>query len=88
MTEWLKDVSTELDTARTLGDEYLTEYIRLGDLNRAIETVKARAEVSTLIQKEDTDKTPKAIFIITGTKDINLTERLLKENEISYRKEI
>lgn len=88
MTEWLKDVSTELDTARKLGDEYLTEYIRLGDLNRAIETVKARAEVSTLIQKEDTDKTPKAIFIITGTKDINLTERLLKENEISYRKEI
>lgn len=89
MTDWIRETTTEIRAAERMGEEYLTEYISCMDLANAIQRVENRKKISEVIQKtnEPEEEIVKAIFIVYGNKDINLTERLLKENEIDYRRE-
>lgn len=88
MTQWMSETSDTMKTASEMGDEYLAAYGRTGNLSVAINEVKrqkAAMEVIRETKQEETIET--ATFTVYGTKDIALTERILKENEINYRKE-
>lgn len=92
MVQWIEDKYSDILTATGMGDDYLEAYIRTGNLRDAIQWVKAREETLQLIHEDDDfleDLTEKdtARFIVFGTKDIKLTEMLLNENGIEYRKE-
>ncbi len=84
MVEYLENVSTELDTAESMGDDYLVEYVLRGDLSAAIRAVKAKETIKESMSKYQEPEEETAIFEIRGTKDIKLTEMLLTENEIEY----
>ena len=88
MSKWMEVTQREIDTARTMGEEFLIEYICTGDLPKAIQSVKMKADIMNDIKRneEDVPEEPTSMFIITGTKDITLTEMLLKENHINYTK--
>lgn len=90
MTAWMKETDKNLGTAALMGDDYLYEYARIGDLGQAIDNVKDReawaAEHAEEELEELTAADPVATFTIIGKKDIALTERLLNENEIAYIK--
>ena len=71
-----------------MGEDYIEAYGRYCDLARAITEVDDRKEyIENLNLKEVNEQIETATFTVYGTKDIALTERLLKENEIEYRKE-
>ncbi len=87
MVFWLEEREKDLQACRSMGDEYLTEYLLSYDLSITIASVKDRAERAEAVNQltaEDPEVT--AVFYITGKAYISLTERLLKENEINYRK--
>ena len=86
MSEWIYKTLRDIDTATSMGEEYLAEYSRQGDLAEAIRIVNDRESTAEAIKNivSDTNTTPKATFIVYGNKDISLTERILKENEINY----
>lgn len=88
MTEWIKNTLADAKAAERMGDEYLAAFIQCGSLSRAISIIEIQKENEERIRsmKEDPGE-EKAMFIVYGTKDISLAERLLKENEINYRKE-
>lgn len=88
MSEWLDEVDVTIDTASNMGDEYLAEYLSTLSLTDAIRNVTERKKLENLINsnKEDFEDEPTATFIVTGEKDITLTEMLLKSNNITYRK--
>ena len=88
MTEWLQDTDRAIETAAGMGEEYLVEYLHAGDLTEAIRRVTEHKKLANLINsnKEDFEDEPTATFIVTGEKDITLTEMLLKSNNITYRK--
>ena len=85
MVKWLEDRQKDIDVLLTMDGEYFVEYIDSLDLAAAIQTVNHRKEVRNMVQ-DDEDPDDTAIFVITGAKDIKLTEALLKENEIEYRR--
>lgn len=85
MVKWLEDRQKDMDVLMTMDGEYFVEYIDTLDLAAAIQTVNHRKEVRNMVQ-DDEDPDDTAIFVITGAKDIKLTEALLKENEIEYRR--
>ena len=85
MTEWLEDSEKAIDTLKAMDDEYLVEYLGCFDITSAIAAVNSRRELKARITNtEDEDTQNTAIFIVTGKKDIKLTESLLTENEINF----
>lgn len=89
MTEWLENRDKDIESLRSMDDEYLVEYLGCLDLPAAISAVNSRNEIRSEIHKDSLNDyaEPIAKFIITGEKDIKLTELLLKENGIDYRKD-
>lgn len=87
MTAWLKDVDKSIEAASAMGEEYLVEYIKIGDLAEAVENVSRNKSIREQINdnQEDIETDPVKVFIVTGEKDITLTEMLLKTNNINYR---
>lgn len=88
MVEWLEKTDNDLQAADAMGDEYLVEYIRTGNLTTAIQNVKDRElihQVVTSVMQEGLEEAT-AWFLIRGTKDIKLVEMLLKENEIKFER--
>lgn len=85
MVRWLEDRQRDIFTLQSMDEEYLVEYIDSLDLAGSIVAVNHRHEIrSVMTEDEDTEDT--ATFIVTGKKDIKLTESLLTENEIEYRR--
>ena len=83
MVDWLENTEGDIETLRAMGEEYLVEYLGTLDLKQAISEVNRRNEIRESINDtEDEEET--ATFIVAGTKDIKMTELLLKENNISY----
>lgn len=88
MVAWIQKTINEMDTAQSMGDEYLAVYGSTGDLATAIQQVNAhRDAMKTLTEfgKEYCEE-PTETYIITGKKDIALVERLFEENNIDYIK--
>lgn len=88
MMEWIKQRMSDIKVIMGMGEDYIEAYGRYCDLARAITEVDERKEyIENLNLKDVQEQIEKALFTVYGTKDIALTERLLKENEIEYRKE-
>lgn len=91
MVEWLTKTNNDMTAAAAMGEEYLAAYGWRGNLAEAIEIVedkkKANEAIEELLEANDTSAEETATFRIIGRKDIALTERLLNENNIIYRKE-
>lgn len=86
MTEWIRKTMGDIALAGSMGDEYLAMYSQCCDLARTIETVNRQKEAIKTVKREKDTGTEKETFTVYGTKDIALTERLLKENDIEYMK--
>lgn len=87
MTEWLEKKSSEIATMRSMGEAYLTGYIRTGDTVSAIREVQETDSIKETIRaapEESEEQT--AVFIIKGAQQITLTELLLKTNSIEYQR--
>lgn len=85
MTKWLQETDRAIETAAGMGEEYLVEYLRSGDLTEAIRLVTENRKLAKLINSNKEDE-PIAVFIVTGEKDITLTEMILNANNINYKK--
>ena len=89
MVEWLEATDKDVSTVKSMGDDYLIEYIGCLNLPDAISAVNLRNEIKMEIEQgeyEEITSETTATFIITGEKNIKLTELLLKDNDIEYRK--
>lgn len=88
MVDWLERTDNDLQAAGSMGDVYLVEYIKTGDLPMAIQNVKERAEIQQRVSNAEQEELEEATawFLIRGTKDIKLVEMLLKENEINFER--
>lgn len=89
MVEWLEATDKDVSTVKSMGDDYLIEYIGCLNLPDAISAVNLRNEIKMEIEQgeyEEITSETTATFIITGDKNIKLTELLLKDNDIEYRK--
>lgn len=87
MVSWLEQTKKDMKAAEAISSECLINYITGGDLSKAIEETKLLEAAEKYLDERDRDEGPvpkKATFIVTGKKDIELTERLLYENEINY----
>lgn len=93
MKAWIDSTYQDLVTASGMGEDYLYEYVRCGNLSTAIQNVKDRQEFIDSIEDEDefledVNSEPVGRYTVFGVKDIALTERLFHENNINYKKEI
>lgn len=86
MAAWIDKTIKEINTVSDMGKDYLIEYITTYDITKAINNVRERALLLETIKNTEESKEPVSYFIVTGTKDISLTERLLKENEINFKR--
>lgn len=85
MTDWLENTEREITAIRSMGDEYLVEYLVTLDMSEAIDEVNRRHEIrETINDTEPEEEECTAVFIIKGEKEIKLTELLLKENNIEF----
>jgi hypothetical protein len=89
MVSWLEQVEGDLDALSDYGPEYTVEYLNSLDLAETIKTVRAREEQQEAVaeaREKDEDTVPVMFFTVIGEKDIKLTEMLLKENHINYKR--
>lgn len=85
MVSWLEQKETDLDNMRALGEDYVIEFTRNLNATEAIRAVRDRQAIKDhLVADEETEET--ATFIITGKANITLTEMLLKQHGITWRK--
>lgn len=87
MAGWMQKTFAEMESAQSMGDDYLAAYGRCGNLAEAITMVndhrKALKEIEGM-SVEEINERPTKTFMVIGAKDIALTERLFAENEIEY----
>ena len=92
MVEWLEATEKDIEACKSMDDEVLIEYLGTYDLAKAIQNVNERERLREMITEEcdeeedDFESEPSAIFMVIGAKDIKLTEMILKENNINYRR--
>lgn len=86
MIDWLENTEREINTLRSMDDEYLVEYLGTLDMAQAIQAVNERNDIRDTIAENTYEDDETATFIITGDKDIKLTELLLTNNNINYIK--
>ena len=85
MVDWLEGTEKDITTLKGMDKEILVEYLDTMDLAAAIQTVNARNA-----RRQAVDIVPEeqvAVFRVYGAKDITLAEMLLKNNNITYRKD-
>jgi len=90
MTNWLEHTRQDMRAAEAISKECLVHYITgNGSLSDAIESAKLVEAAEKYLDERDKEEAPTvavASFVVTGKKDIELTERLLTENEINFVK--
>lgn len=92
MRGWIENTYQDILTAADMGEDYIFEYLQCHSLRDAIRRVKDRKEFIDSIDDMDeflkeVNEDPMATFVVFGSKDIALAERLLNENDINYKKE-
>lgn len=103
MTDWLEERESDITACEGMGEEYLTEYLSCYHLPTTITTVQERQKRATAIKEamsdakaaewvdgiddEVDDGAEVGIFMVFGTANIALTERLLTENGIDFHKQ-
>ena len=91
MSEFLEKVEKDIDYLKSKNQsEYIAEYLEHFDLTETLRVVEQRKALMDKIDEVEVDEIivdeEKAIFEVIGKANITLTEMLLKENEINYRK--
>lgn len=90
MTAFLEKVQTEWETIQTLPDKEALRiaYCESLSLTSAIETVNAQKYLAERIAEQNDDEEEEAeetaVFVVTGTANIRLTEMLLSQNGVNY----
>lgn len=90
MVDWLEGTEKDITTLKGMDKEILVEYLDTMDLAAAIQTVNARNARRQAVKDAPDDIVPEeqvAVFRVYGAKDITLAEMLLKNNNITYRKD-
>ena len=90
MVDWLEGTEKDITTLKGMDKEILVEYLDTMDLAAAIQTVNARNARRQVVEDAPDDIVPEeqvAVFRVYGAKDITLAEMLLKNNNITYRKD-
>jgi hypothetical protein len=90
MVDWLEGTEKDITTLKGMDKEILVEYLDTMDLAAAIQTVNARNARRQAVEDAPDDIVPEeqvAVFRVYGAKDITLAEMLLKNNNITYRKD-
>ena len=90
MVDWLEGTEKDITTLKGMDKEILVEYLDTMDLAAAIQTVNARNARRQAVEDVPDDTVPGeqvAVFRVFGAKDITLTEMLLTDNNINYRKD-
>ena len=90
MVDWLEGPEKDITTLKGMDKEILVEYLDTMDLAAAIQTVNARNARRQAVEDAPDDIVPEeqvAVFRVYGAKDITLAEMLLKNNNITYRKD-
>ena len=84
MTDFMEKLEKDVNAILAMdnAEEVMTEYINTFDMTDALEAVRVRKEY----QKQAFEKEDTATFVITGKANITLTEKLLEENGITYRR--
>lgn len=94
LNDWLEKVKKDLDFLNSKENKsYVAEYLNCFDITSAMQIVEDREKILNQLNQTNEDviefieeQEEKAIFEITGKANIKLTEILLKENEITFRK--
>ncbi len=86
MIDWLENTEAEIETLRSMDDEYLVEYLGTLDMTQAIRAVNERNDIRDTLAETVYEDTATATFVVVGDKDIKLTELLLNNNGITYIK--
>lgn len=88
MTAWMEAREGEVQTIRTLPDSdlILDVYGETANIAMAISEGRNRKERLEKIRKTTDPDIELATFVVKGQKDIQLTELLLKTNNIDYRR--
>lgn len=87
MTAWIQKTLSEIETVKGMGDEYVEAYAwNGGDLARAIQEVKQRAEFleEFKVTKEEVEEESSQTFIVYGDDNISKAEDLLTRNKIKF----
>ena len=90
MVDWLEGTEKDITTLKGMDKEILVEYLDTMDLAAAIQIVNARNARRQAVEDAPDDIVPEeqvAVFRVYGAKDITLAEMLLKNNNITYRKD-
>ena len=90
MVDWLEGTEKDITTLKGMDQEILVEYLDTLDLAAAIQIVNARKARRQAVEDAPDDIVPEeqvAVFRVYGAKDITLAEMLLKNNNITYRKD-
>ena len=90
MVDWLEGTEKDITTLKGMDKEILVEYLDTMDLAAAIQIVNARKARRQAVEDAPDDIVPEeqvAVFRVYGAKDITLAEMLLKNNNITYRKD-
>ena len=91
IVSFFERTESEINGLKVLNGACLVEYLSNGlNLAEAIATVEKRFEMERKMKFEEEnnkDYVPSIAFVVTGAKDITLTEMLLKQNGISFIKQ-
>lgn len=86
MTAWIQKTLTDIETAKSMGDDYVEAYAWAGDLAKAIAEVHRREDaLDTIHGLMDPDEDePSQTFVVYGWDNISKAEDLLRRNEIKF----
>lgn len=88
MTAWMEQRDMEITSILSMDNHVaiMEEYVQTQDLPGAITKAKAREERVSKIKAAAPKEKETATFIVTGQKDIQITELLLRDHNIDYKK--
>ena len=86
MTTWIQKTLTDIETAKSMGDDYVEAYAWTGDLAKAIAEVHRREDALDAIHglMDPDEEEPSQTFVVYGWDNISKAEDLLRRNEIKF----
>jgi hypothetical protein len=86
MTAWIQKTLTDIETAKSMGDDYVEAYAWTVDLAKAIAEVHRREDALDAIHglMDPDEEEPSQTFVVYGWDNISKAEDLLRRNEIKF----
>jgi hypothetical protein len=86
MTAWIQKTLTDIETAKSMGDDYVEAYAWTVDLAKAIAEVHRREDALDAIHglMDPDEEEPSQTFVVYGWDNISKAEDLLRRNDIKF----